>query len=467
MKIIIPLAITAFLAVGCSESTSHTDTTKQKQNTSAKKTLQTIPNIHTSKSCKMAFTHTQKLTNEEEDLHILGKSFFRIPWVEAPAATTARDGLGPLFSANTCVHCHPKNGAGVPTHKNGNITRSLVMRLSIPAEKNINNDTLMINGFIPEPTYGGQLSLNGTSDTPFEGAINISYSSVFDKYTDGEPYTLQNPTYTISNLRYGELHKDTNIAPHIGLALIGLGALEMIDEKTILAKEDIEDINKDGISGKANWVYNPESKATELGRFTWKAGSATVKHQSANAAHNDMGLSNPLYPQHNCTDKQEECQKAIAGRHDFDLPMERLDAITYYLQTLKIPTQRKTKNFEKGKEIFNDLGCVKCHTPSYKIADGNTIYPYSDLLLHDMGNALSDGHSMFKATANEFRTPPLWGVGLYEKVSGYTALLHDGRARTIEEAILWHGGEASSQKESFKSLSKEKRAFLVEFIKGI
>jgi len=415
----------------------------------------------------MVFTQTQKLSNEEEDIHILGKSFFRIPWVEAPSATTARDGLGPLFSANTCMHCHPGNGAGVPTNKNGEVTRSLVMRLSIPNIRNLNNTLVMKNGFIPEPTYGGQFSLNGTSDTPYEGSIKVSYSDIKGKYLDGENYTLQNPTYTLSDFQYGPLHKDTNIAPHIGLALVGLGAIEMINEKDILVKEDIKDSDSDGISGKANWVYNPETNATELGRFTWKAASATVKHQSANAAHNDMGLSNPLFPQHNCTDKQEECQKAIQGIHDFDLPMERLDAITFYLQTLKIPTQRKSKNFEKGKKIFSDLGCVKCHTPSYKIADGNTIYPYSDLLHHDMGDALSDGHTMFKATANEFRTPPLWGVGLYEKVSGYTALLHDGRARSIEEAILWHGGEASSQKEDFKALSKDKRDSLVEFIKGI
>lgn len=468
MKTIIPLALTAILAVGCSTNTKEEKKdSASKQKTTAKKSLTKIPNIHTSKSCKMAFTHSQKLNDDEEDLHITGKSFYRIPWVEAPSATTARDGLGPLFSANTCMHCHPGNGAGVPTDENGEVTRSLVMRLSIPAEKNINNTLLMKDGFVPEPTYGGQFSLNGTSDTPFEGSIKISYAPIKGTYEDGESYELQNPTYKLLNLQYGALHKNTNIAPHIGLALIGLGAIEMIEEKDILVKEDIEDKNRDGISGKANWVYNPESNSTELGRFTWKAASATVKHQSANAAHNDMGLSNPLFPQHNCTQNQKECIKALEGYHDFDLPMERLDAITYYLKTLKIPSQRKTTNFEKGKKIFNDLGCVKCHTPSYKISDGNTIRPYSDFLLHDMGDALSDGHTMFKATANEFRTPPLWGVGLYEKVSGYTALLHDGRARTIEEAILWHGGEAKSQKEDFRALSKQDRDYLVEFVKGI
>ncbi|MFT5661823.1 MAG: CxxC motif-containing protein (DUF1111 family) [Sulfurimonas sp.] len=403
-------------------------------------------------------------SNDSIDMHILGKSFFTIPWVEAPAATTARDGLGPLFSANTCIHCHPKNGAGIATDKNDKITRSLVMRLSIPHGS---DEVKMKNGFIPEPTYGGQLSVNGTSNTPFESSVNLTYKKTIGKYADGSTYELQNPTYTLSNLQYGPLHKDINIAPRIGLALIGLGALESIDEKDILKNEDIEDKDDDGISGKANWVYNPETNSTELGRFTWKGAAATVLHQTANAAHNDMGLSNPLFPKHNCTDAQKECKKASKGKHDFDLPQNRLNAIAYYLKTLKIPKQRIGKNFFKGEAIFNELGCVKCHTQSFKIADSQTIKPYSDLLLHDMGEGLSDGHTMFKANANEFRTPPLWGIGLYKKMSSKVSLLHDGRARNIEEAILWHGGEAKETRELFKKLSKKDRNYLIEFLNSI
>lgn len=459
MKIVLSLALAAFLAVGCSEKTS---------DEKVEKTSQKIDAIYTSKSCKMAFKEAQSLNSEDEDKHILGRSFFAIPWVEAPSATTARDGLGPLFSANTCIHCHPNNGAGVPTDKNGKITRSLVMRLSIDPKKNSNSDAMKKYGFVPEPTYGGQLSLNGTSDTPYEGSVHVSYKEVTGKYDDGEKYTLRHPTYTIDNLQYGALHKDTNIAPHIALALVGLGAIEMIDEKDILAKEDINDSDGDGISGKANWVFNPETNATELGRFTWKAASVTVKHQTANAAYNDMSLSNPLYPGDNCTNAQEECLKAYKSAHAFDLPMKRLDAIAYYLKTLKIPAQRKTANFTKGKEIFHRLGCISCHTPSYKLSDADiTIYPYSDFLLHDMGDALSDGHTIFRAEPNEFRTPPLWGIGLYKKVSGEMALLHDGRARSIEEAILWHGGEALQSQLAFKALGKKERDMLVEFLKGI
>lgn len=460
MKTLIPIALTALLAVGCSDSNSN--------KTPKERTTQSIANIFTTDSSKRAFSHPQKFSSDtQEDMHILGRSFFHIPWVEAPAATTARDGLGPLFSANTCAHCHPNNGAGLALKKDGNISRSLVMRLSLKNSKNINNALTMKDGFVVEPTYGGQLSLNGTSDTPYEGSIKISYSKLSGKYADGESYELQVPSYSLENLQYGALHKDTNIAAHIGLALVGLGAIEMIDTKDILKKEDILDADSDGISGKANWVFNPETNSTELGRFTWKAAAASITQQSANAAHNDMGLSNPLYPKDNCTEKQEACQKALEGRHEFDLPMMRLEAISYYLKTLKIPKQRVSKNFKKGEKIFNDLGCIKCHTSTYSVADGNTISPYSDFLLHDMGEALSDGHTIFKAEANEFRTPPLWGLGLYKKVSGGVALLHDGRARTIEEAILWHGGEAKAQQMAFKALEKEKRDYLVEFLKGI
>jgi len=457
-KTILSTITAIFLIAGCS-SDKPIETTKKEKSSIAQFSHDTS---------KKAFTNSYDFkTNEALDQHILGKSFFTIPWVEAPSATTARDGLGPLFSANTCVHCHPNNSAGLATNKKGDLTRSLLMRLSLSNVKNINNDLIATKGFLPEPTYGGQLSLNGTSDVAYEGNVDVIYKSIEGKYADGEVYTLQSPTYKVSKLQYGAFHPDVNIAPRIGLALVGLGAIESIAENDILANEDIDDKDKDGISGKANWVYDPQSNSTQLGRFTWKAAAASVKHQSANAAHNDMGLSNPLFPKHNCTDAQKECQKALKGRFDFDLPQERLDAIAYYLKTLKIPRQRKNAHFDKGEKIFKVLGCVKCHVDSFKTSDGVEIKPYSDFLLHDMGDELSDGHTMFKASANEFRTPPLWGIGLYKKASSGLALLHDGRARSIQEAILWHGGEAKEQARRFKALAKQDREDLVEFINGI
>ena len=460
MRTLLPLALTAFIAVGCSDNSDNTST----DTTPVPKTKSTI---YTTNTSSKAFSQAIKLSHDEEDVHILGKSFFTVPWVEAPSATTARDGLGPLFSANTCKHCHPNNGAGVPTDKNGKITRALVMRLSLTNIKNINNTLMVNNGFTPEPTYGGQFSINGTSDVNYEGNVDVTYTKIKGKYPDGTAYELQQPHYTLDDLQYGKFDDAVNIAPHIALALVGLGHIDKISDEDILSHEDIADHNNDGISGKANWVYSPETNRTELGRYTWKAAAASVKHQSANAAVNDMGLSNPLFPNENCSEAQEACNKAPKGRGGFDLTAPRLDAIAFYLSSLKVPAQRHSANFEKGKKLFSSLNCTGCHVETFTTSDKVKIYPYSDFLLHDMGDALSDGHTMFKATANEFRTPPLWGVGLYEKVSGSLALLHDGRARTVEEAILWHGGEAQSHKKAFKALSKQERLFLVEFIKGI
>lgn len=460
MRRLLPLTLTAFLAAGCSNDT--TDTGAETETVAQSKST-----IYTRNSSSKAFSQPVTLTHDEEDLHILGKSFFSVPWVEAPSATTARDGLGPLFSANTCKHCHHNNGAGLPTDENGRVTRTLVMRLSVPNPGNSHDDVVQKNGFIPEPVYGGQFSINGTSDVPFEGNVEVTYTTIDGRYADGTAYQLQNPDYRLTNFQYGALHDQTNIAPHIALALIGLGHIEQIPQEQILAREDSNDSDHDGISGKANWVYSPESNTTELGRFTWKAAAASVKHQSGNAALNDMGLTNPLFPNENCTLHQQECREALKGKGAFDLPQQRLDAIAFYLSSLKVPAQRKNRNFEKGRKIFKDLDCIGCHAETFTTAEGVEIHPYSDFLLHDMGDALGDGHTLFRATENEFRTPPLWGIGLYEKVSGAVALLHDGRARTIEEAILWHGGEAKKQQEAFKALTRQERRYLVDFLKGI
>jgi len=250
--------------------------------------------------------------------------------------------------------------------------------------------------------------------------------------------------------------------------LIGLGHLEKIPQQEILAHEDIDDKNKDGISGKANYVFNPQTNQTELGRFTWKASAATIKHQTAAAAHNDMGLSNPFFPSHNCTPKQTACLKeAQKSGKEFDLPQERLDAIAYYLSHLKVPASREPQKHLEGKRTFDTLGCIACHTASYTTLEGINISPYSDLLLHDMGEGLMDGRSEFLANGSEWRTPPLWGIGLYKTVSGEANYLHDGRARTIEEAILWHGGEAQSAKERFMRFEKKDREKLIQFLESL
>lgn len=422
--------------------------------------------LFTSDFSKRAFSHAIKLDHAEQDIFMLGKSFFTKPWVEAPSATSARDGLGPLFSANSCIHCHPHNGAGVAMNDSKSVGRALVLRLSLLQAQNLNSGLLMKEGFIKEPTYGAQLSINGAG-VEYEGRVRVQNRTIKGFYADATPYELVQPAFRVDDLQYGALDSHANIAPRLALPLVGLGLLERLSDEAILANEDINDTNRDGISGKANRVYSPEHNKTLIGRFAYKATAVDIKHQSADAAHNDMGLSNPLYRGENCTQAQKECLEAPKGRDAFDLPNERLEAISFYLTHLKTPLADLNAQGKRGKEIFKQIGCAKCHIEKFTTRDGVEIHPYSDLLLHDMGLGLADGHSDFLASGREFRTTPLWGLGCREATSGVVQLLHDGRARSIEEAILWHGGEAQSAKEAFAALAKSERTFLVEFLKGL
>jgi CxxC motif-containing protein (DUF1111 family) len=416
------------------------------------------------------------LSDEEQDTFMLGKSFFTIPWVEAPAATTARDGLGPLFNSNTCANCHPRNAIGSVYNKNNNISRNYVTRLSIPSNGSFEHkEMLKYSGFIEEPTYGEQISINGVQGVPYEAKSIIKYQNSTITYPDGEKTILSKPLqgveYQLKELQYGKLDKNVSITNRLAPALIGLGLIEKLTDKQILENEDINDDDNDGISGKANIVYSIKHKDFRVGRYTKKASAPSVVHQSAAAAFNDMSLSNLYFQRENCTSSQEKCLNApkgddIGGEKTFDLPIQRLDAIAFYLKSLKIP--KSIINEKKGEALFSDIGCVKCHIPSFSLSNGEKIKPFSDLLLHDMGKELSDGRIEFKAGINEWRTPPLWGIGKYKLATGKSPeLLHDGRAKTIEEAILWHGGEAKKIKNNFMSLSKKQRESVIIYIKEL
>ena len=416
------------------------------------------------------------LNDEELDNFILGKSFFRIPWVEAPSATTARDGLGPLFGANTCITCHPNNGLAKKYTKNGSPSRGYVARLSIPSNHSKEHQKqLKYNGFVQEPTYGAQISLNGSKNVPFEAKPIISYEKKLIIYPDGEQITLSKPLHKHANklydLQYGELHPQTSITSRMAQALVGLGLLDQLSDEQILENQDIDDKNNDGISGKANIVYSPEFKDFRVGKFTWKASAPSVKHQVAAAANNDMGLTNPLFTNENCTSKQIECLNAPKGDNrrgmsEFDLTQERLDAITFYVSNLKIPKSTITQ--KDGEKIFKQIGCADCHKAEFTLKNGYKIKPFTDMLLHDMGEELSDGRAEFLATPTDWRTAPLWSIGKYHLALGEKpALLHDGRAKSVEEAILWHGGEALASKKSFMKLDKKQRKSLLSYIDEI
>lgn len=409
------------------------------------------------------------LNDEQYDQFILGRSFFTIPWVEAPSATTARDGLGPLFNSNTCISCHPRNGRGNLLNKNNEAARSLVARLSIPSNGSAEHMKLeKMAGFVPEPTYGSQISINGVLDVPFEARPKINYEEVKVTFPDGEVDTILKPKYELVDKNYGELAKGTAVTYRIAPSLHGLGLIEEIANEDILANADEFDKNKDGISGKANMVYSPLTKKLELGKYTWKASSATIIEQIAGAANNDMGLTTSIFEMENCTDSQKLCNEAPKPRDKHDITDMRLGAIDFYLKNIKTYRPKKTKEFNEGFEVFTQVGCASCHTSSFTTKSGLEISPYSDMLLHDMGDGLSDGRSEFKATKNEWRTAPLWGLALHEKINGkMPRLLHDGRARNFQEAILWHGGEAVNVKNNYMALPKEKREKLLNFLERL
>lgn len=424
-----------------------------------------LANIQTTKPSQSAFsTLVDNLSDEQTDQAILGKSFFRIPWVEAPSATTARDGLGPLFNANTCTSCHPNNAYTNVFNSNGEVNRSMVVRLSVPSNHSKEHETfLQTLGFIPDAIYGSQLSINGTTDVPFEGKLAITYSKKEVAYADGTTIELRVPQYELTHLNYGNLPKDIRISIRKAPALVGLGAIEQISEEQILANADPEDKNNDGIKGIPNYVYSVKDKKMVLGKLTYKGSAPTLKQQIASAFHNDMSLTTSYFPQENCTKQQKECLNAKKARDAIDIPDDRLDAIDFYLKNLKVPVV-ENKN-QEGKALFSQIGCASCHTPSFTLPNNQKAEVYSDFLLHDMGEELSDGRSEFNASKNHWRTTPLWGINSYKHTVGtQVEYLHDGRARSLEEAIVWHGGEALKAKEHFLNLTKQQRDALIEFL---
>ena len=273
------------------------------------------------------------------------------------------------------------------------------------------------------------------------------------------------------------------LSPRVAPPMIGLGLLEAVPAEQILAWADPDDAKKDGISGRPNWVWSREQQDAMLGRFGWKAGVGSIAQQAAEAAAIDIGLSTTMmpYPSGDCTAKQKDCLDAPNGNspkhQNVELGDELFKLVVFYSQNLAVPARRKPNDPEvlKGKELFYRIGCVSCHKPKFVTGEvpgqphlsHQLIWPYTDLLLHDMGEGLADNRPEGVATGREWRTSPLWGIGLTEIVNGHTLFLHDGRARSVTEAILWHGGEAKAVRDAFANLSKEDRERLIAFVNSL
>lgn len=405
----------------------------------------------------------------------VGNSFFRNPWVIAPASTTARDGLGPLFNTNACQNCHIKDGRGHPPAADAASAVSMLVRLSIPAGPE-HAEVVRERGIAPEPSYGGQLQDMAIPGVAPEGKVRLRYSTERVRFADGSEVELRRPEIELSELGYGDMHPDTLMSPRIAPPMIGLGLLEAIPEEALLANADPDDRNGDGISGRPNRVFDQTSRQTVIGRFGWKAGQPSLNQQNADAFFNDMGLSTSLFSGSSCTDRQTEC-RAMPDGGEPEVSDDILAQVLFYTRNLGVPARRNVDDPQvlAGKTLFHRAGCQSCHVPQFTTAAdaaepelaNQLIRPYTDLLLHDMGEGLADDRAEFEANGREWRTPPLWGIGLTQAVSGHTQFLHDGRARNLLEAILWHGGEAEKARQIVLGYDQNERTALLSFLESL
>ncbi len=414
-----------------------------------------------------AFTFAARnMSFERRQRFVVGNSFFNKNWVQAPASTEARDGLGPTFNARSCSTCHLRDGRGRPPFE-GEPFIGLLLRLS----------TFGTDGeVVPVPGYGDQLQPSSIDGVPAEGRPTVRYTEVSGRFADGEAYRLRRPMYTIEEPSFGPLDPSVMVSPRVAPAMIGLGLLAAISEREILARQDIDDVDGDGISGRANWVWHVQGDALALGRFGWKANQPTVRQQCAGAFVGDMGITSTIFPEENCPEGQVECGQAQDGGSP-ELSPALLDDISFYASTLAVPARRDVGDPEvlAGRELFGEIGCAACHTPRYVTAENadlvetraQLIWPYTDLLLHDMGDGLADLRPDGLADGHEWRTPPLWGIGLVATVNGHTNFLHDGRARSLLEAAIWHGGEAAVAREALLLLDAAERRSLVIFMESL
>ncbi|MGI9503628.1 MAG: di-heme oxidoredictase family protein, partial [Geminicoccaceae bacterium] len=336
---------------------------------------------------------------------------------------------------------------------------------------------------VPEPTYGGQLQDLAIVGHNAEGRMVIDYQEQPVELAGGEVVTLRKPTYSVEDLGYGPLHPEVMLSPRVAPAMIGLGLLEYISEEDILANADPDDTDGDGISGRPNRVWSVESEKVMLGRFGWKAGNPTLNQQNSDAMAGDIGISNPLVPASygECTEAQIDCRSAphgVSERHGgHETGAEVMEKILFYSRNLAVPARRNIDDPEVllGKQKFYESGCIACHVPKFITRKDDSqpaqsfqlIWPYSDMLLHDMGEGLADHRPEGDADGREWRTPPLWGIGLTETVNGHTFFLHDGRARNLKEAILWHDGEGADARRRFVDLAKSDRDALITFLNSL
>ena len=442
---------------------------------------------------------SSNLTASRKGHFFIGNAFFRQPWVIAPASTDSRDGLGALFNVAACQSCHVKDGRGHAPMTSDDDADSLLIRLAMPATTDEQRQQLQ-NSLIEKvvhPMYGGQLQDRGIQGVPAEARIAVQWTDKPVTFADGHIEKLRAPTFNLTKPGYGAFDDDLMVSPRVALPMIGLGLLEQIPDEAI-KKQAVDNKNRTNgdISGQFNWVMDPQTGKAALGRFGWKAGQTKLITQNQSAFNEDMGLTSNIRPHESCMPTQTACMNATTGADEQGngkSPVEVNDEVAkfveFYTRNLAVPHRRNAddKLVLAGKKRFYDMGCQSCHTPRYQLPKtdddhleqhGQVIYPYTDLLLHDMGDDLADRtiagklpakdiQVEFLANSYEWRTPALWGVGLAQTVDPQATFLHDGRARTLMEAVLWHGGEAQKQQQKVLKLDKQGRTELNAFLQSL
>jgi CxxC motif-containing protein (DUF1111 family) len=397
----------------------------------------------------------KKMEGADKAKFALGESLFQHAWVFSPSSDDNEfPGLGPLYNRLSCIGCHVKNGRGAAPG-DGEAMRSMLVRLSVAGQG-------AHGGPNPHPVYGGQFNPDGGPDVPGEGDALLRYTTRSVALDDGERIELRVPRLEFRGLAYGPLDATTMTSVRNASPVGGLGLLAQVPDGALseIAAES---------GGRLNHVWDIEAGKTVVGRFGWKANQPSLAQQMANAFVEDMGVTSRLFMAENCTPAQTACRARAAQEKAPELSDAQFEAIAFYLANLAPPPRRNAGDplVRDGADIFARIGCGRCHREKLPLAGGGEIAPYTDLALHDMGEGLADGRPDFEAGPRDWRTAPLWGVGLAGAIGDAANFLHDGRARSFAEAILWHGGEAQASSDAFRALSKGQRDALSAFLSSL
>jgi CxxC motif-containing protein (DUF1111 family) len=417
------------------------------------------------------------LTYKERQRFLRGRVHFNQRWVQFPSLG-GDWGLGPTFITNRCSACHVGGGRGAPPEAADEKPIALLARLSVPGVGPHGEPK-------PHPVYGDQIQNFGLmgqdrDDTflgdrvPPEIDWYVDWITHTETLADGTVVELRRPQVRFAKFWFGPLGDDTMISLRLAQPNFGLGLLEAIPDSALEQVAAMQAAH--GMQGRRNVVRDDIAGGTALGRFGWKANVPTIRQQLAAAFAGDLGVTSALYPEMNCPGPQTDCMGQPPGNQP-ELIDDDWNNLTFWTQALAVPARRNTTDprFRQGERLFAQAKCAVCHVPELKTgpypalpaAEGQIVRAYTDLMLHDMGPALSDGRPDFLAGPQDWRTPPLWGLGLSQTVSKTTAMLHDGRARNVTEAILWHGGEAAPARDAFRQLRKADRDTLLFFLESI